>query len=89
MKYTQEQLMDLAHEARLRYPAGTVYKCPSSTKTHTVVLNHRLIYTVWEDRGINAGFEKGFFWYKDKWAEVISYPEGCDPGIINDSYILI
>ncbi len=70
---------ELCEEAKKRYPVGTKYKDAQTQQEYTVEIPTDSIYTWFDSRGehsgVNAGFCKGYFYYKNKWAEVISSPQ--------------
>jgi hypothetical protein len=71
-------------ECKIRYPIGTRYKCAigNTDETHYNKKNKSIngVFTVLGHdyhTGLGVfGKNNGWLYYKDKWAEIISLPEG-------------
>lgn len=71
---------EIQEECRRRYVVGTVYKSAALDSTiHTVEEDTTNIFRIVHFDSIDAGFEKGYFYCNEKFAEIISHPDNYIP----------
>lgn len=68
---------ELLEEAKLRYPVGCKFKSAYNGNLETCDIEP--FYYKYYDNDIAARSEGGVIYYKNKWAEIVSYPEDYIP----------